>query len=113
MTVSSIVQLRSDRRQFVDVFTTVTEYEFVWDPASVGSNGEVHETVAIAGARLGDMCFLSVDTDWLLLDLNAYVSATDVVTIGIHNPTGGAINLASCNAHLIVMRPTHRHLIRS
>jgi len=108
MTISAVVQTGNGRRQFQDVFHNILEYEAVWDPASVGSNGELHEDVAVPGARLGDMVMCNIDVDVADLDVVAHVTASDVVTVGLHNPTAGAVDLASCNLHIIVFQMTHR-----
>jgi len=96
-------------RQFQDLVRNVIEYEAVWDPDSVGSNGEQHEDVAIPGARLGDHVWVTIDIDVQNLDVVGHVTASDVVTLGLHNPSAGAVNLGSCNVHVVVLQFRHKH----
>ena len=109
MAITSVVQRTNSRRQFQDVFNNVIELEAVWDPASVGSNGELHEEVAVTGARLGDIALISFDLDVADLDIVAHVTASDVVTVGLHNPGAGAVDLGSGNIHIVVLQLSHLH----
>ena len=109
MTIISVEAKSNQRRQFVDVFHNVIEYEAVWDPDSVGSNGETHEDIDVLGAQLGDMVLVSLDIDIQDLHLVAHVTADDVVTVGLLNHTAGAVNLGSINVHILLFRPTHSH----
>jgi len=107
MTITAVQQVRDLPLQFRGVFTQVIEYEATWDPASVNSNSAQHETVAVIGAQMGDFVMASIDVDIQGLDLVAHVTSADVVTVGLHNPAAGAVDLGSCNLHIILLRPQH------
>lgn len=109
MTILSTEKLRSGRFQFQLLFPSVIEYEAVWDPASVLSNGETHENITVPGAELGDIVLVSVDVDVADVDIVAHVTASDTVTVGVHNPTSGAVDLGQLNLHIFVLQPEHSH----
>jgi len=110
MTISSVVQLSPQMpRQFQDLVRDCIEYEALWNPASCPSNGEVHEEMTIPGAALGDMVLVSIDVDVQDLDVVAHVTAANTVTVGLHNPSAGAVDLAECNVHVVVLQLRHRH----
>lgn len=109
MAITSVVQRTNSRRQFQDVFNNVIEMEAVFDPDSVNSNSEVHEEVAVLGARPGDLCMISFDVDVADVDIICHVTANDVITVGLHNPTAGAVDLGSGNIHIVVLQLTHLH----
>jgi hypothetical protein len=109
MAVTSVVQVHNGRTQWQHLVHNVIEYEAVWDPDSVNSNSAFHEDVTVPGATLGDIVWLSFDQDVEDVDLVSHVTAADTVTIGVHNPTAGAVNLGSGNLHIIVIQMRHRH----
>jgi hypothetical protein len=108
MAITSTVIARRGAMQFRSLFEHVAEVEVHWDPDSVNSNSSYHEDVTVQGAELGDICWASVRADVQDLDLVAHVTADDVVTLGLHNPTAGAVDLGEVHTHVIVLRPTHR-----
>ena len=75
-----------------------------WDPASVGAGSSVSTTVSVVGAALGDHVVPSFSLSLSGLVLTAYVSATDVVTVVLSNPTAGAINLSSGTLRVRVLQ---------
>ena len=107
MAITSIQKTRHEAVQFRGVFRDVEEYEAVYDPDSVGSNSTVTDTIAAPGAEMGDMVLVSVDTDLQGLILIGNVSSADVVTLTLANTSAGAINIGSCNVHIICMSPYH------
>jgi hypothetical protein len=109
MAITSIVQINDQPQQFRGVFNGVIEMEAVWDPASVGSNGQVEESVAVPGAELGDIVLISADLDLQELLLNGYVKAANVVDVVLHNTTAGAVDLGAMNFHLVLLQLNHRH----
>lgn len=109
MAISNIKQTRTGRMQFQGLFECVAEAEALWNPASVGSNEAVSETMTVIGSRVGDMVLVSYDGDLQKLILNAYSSGVDEVTIQLHNSSAGAVDLAENNIHVIVLKPQHSH----
>lgn len=93
--------------QFRGTFHHVAELEATWDPDNVSSNSEFHEEITVPGAVLGDMILVSIDVDVQKLDVVGHVTAPNTVTVGLHNSSQGAVNLASCNLHLVLLRPQH------
>lgn len=109
MPVTNVVQLRHGRMQFQALFEHVVEFEAVYDPASVNSNGNVIDTISVGHVELGDFVLCSLDIDLQQLTLHAYASAAGTVSINLVNPTAGAVNLPSCDIHVVVLRPLHLH----
>lgn len=69
-----------------------------WNPANLAPGAQTTTTVTVPGAVLGDNAdeaTAGFSLDLQGLQLSAYVSATDTVTVVLVNPTAGAINLAS------------------
>ena len=66
-----------------------------YDPPSIAAGAQTTTTVTVNGAALGDEVTCSFDKDLQGMQMTAYVSATDTVTVVIRNGTGGAIDLAS------------------
>jgi hypothetical protein len=109
MTITSVVQDRNGALQFRGLVANVIEYEAVWDPANVGSNSFASESMTIPGAALGDMVLVNVDVDLQNLTLFGHVKAADTVDIHLSNNTAGAVNLPSCNLHIIILQLNHLH----
>jgi hypothetical protein len=73
------------------------EFSTTWDPASI-ADGTLHlEDFVVTGAALGDIvsCSFSLTFPDYVFFVNPYVSATDTVTVGVWNQTGGAVDLGS------------------
>ena len=76
--------------------------EATWDPGDVSNGASVSTTVAVPGASMGDFVQWTFSLDLLGLTPFAYVSATNVVTIGLANLSGAAVNLDSGTARVLV-----------
>lgn len=99
----------AQRRQFVDVFSEVVEFEAIWDAPSVNSNDSTTEDIPVSGAHFGDMVHVSIEIDLQGLIITAYVKSAGVVTVVLTNPKSGAVNLDSAQLHFIILHPTHIH----
>lgn len=66
-----------------------------WDPASVAAAAQATTTVTVTGAALGDPAGAGFNKDLQAMQLSAYVSAADTVTVVLQNGTAGALDLAS------------------
>lgn len=79
------------------------------DLPSVGAATTVNQTIAVAGAKTGDMVFASIlnnPTAGYFLG-NAWVSATDVVTVRLGNTTAGALDPGVVNINLLIVQPEY------
>lgn len=75
------------------------------DFPSVAAAGTQSLTIAVPGAQVGDDAVLCLDVaPTTLLQLRAYVSATDVVTVVAQNLTAGAIDQAATTYRVIVFK---------
>jgi hypothetical protein len=66
-----------------------------FDPPSIAAGAQSSTTITITGAILGRFAVASFSLDTQLIELAAYVSAADTVTVLFKNGTAGAIDLAS------------------
>jgi len=75
-----------------------------WDPGAVATNSSTSTTVTVNGASLGDFVMVSFSLSLGGLQLSAYVSATNTVTVTLYNNTGGSVNLASGTIRVLVFK---------
>lgn len=73
----------------------ILNHSEVVDPASIGAGAELSTDLTVTGAALGDFVLFSAGVDLTDLNVSAFVSAADTVTINLGNATAGAIDLAS------------------
>ena len=70
-----------------------------WNPPNLVDGGNTTTTVAVTGAELGDPVEVSMSASLgsagNYCQLFGYVSATDVVTLVMHNSSGAAVNVGS------------------
>ncbi len=69
--------------------------EVTWNPASIPAGGTLSLAVACPGALFGMTAAAGAGVSVAGLVVSATVTAADVVTIVLYNPTAGAIDLAS------------------
>lgn len=69
--------------------------EAVWDAPNIAIGGTTTTTITAAGARAGDAVRVFHPVSLQGMVCSAYVSADDVVTVVLYNPTGGGVDLAS------------------
>lgn len=67
----------------------------VFNPANLADGAGETTTVVAAGARLGDVAQVTFSLDLQGVQMFAWVSADDVVSVRFQNETGGAVNLGS------------------
>lgn len=69
----------------------------VWNPADIADGDSTSTTVSAPGAVVNVLHSVRIFAPYTLAGLiaGAYVSADDVVTITLHNTTGGNVNLGS------------------
>lgn len=66
-----------------------------YNPASLADGASATTTLALAGASLGDVVRASFSLDLQGIDLTAWVSAANTVSIKFSNRTGGTLDLAN------------------
>jgi hypothetical protein len=74
---------------------TVLRGSATYDPPSLAAGAGVTTTVPVAGAALGDFARAAFSLDLAGLQLTAWVSAADTVSVRFQNGTAAAIDLAS------------------
>ena len=87
--------------------STILKATSTWDPASIddpGSAAAIVESkdVAVDGAALGDRAYAYPDIDLTDMTVSAAVTAKDVVTVSITNPTAAAVNIGSIEMAVVV-----------
>jgi len=75
-----------------------------WNAGSIADGNEEALEITAAGAALGDFVLCSLDVDVADLSLSGAVTAAGVVTLVLGNNTGGAIDLASTTANVLVIQ---------
>jgi hypothetical protein len=76
-----------------------------WNPDNVTAGSYTSTTIAIPGAAVDD--FVLVRHDAILTNvmiLSGHVSAANIVTVILFNPTGGAINIGSGELGVLVFK---------
>lgn len=66
-----------------------------WDPPSLVSGASELQTIAVAGAALGQFAQAAFSLDLQGMSLTGYVSAANTVTVVLSNLTGGTLDLGS------------------
>lgn len=77
-----------------------------WDAPSCAAGAQVSTTAAIPGAEMGDRVYVTCGTALAGLMLRGEVTAQDVVTMYLYNPTGSAVDLASATYYVTVWQLT-------
>ena len=85
-------------------FSDVLTGSATWDPSSIGDGDEQATGITVAGAELGDFVMASISVDIGDMVLDAQVTAADTVTCVLANNTGGAVDLGSSTASVLVVK---------
>lgn len=75
-----------------------------WDAGSIDDGNEEALEIDVSGVALGDFVLCSLDVDVADLVLSGAVTAADTVTLILANNTGGAVDLASTTANVMVIK---------
>lgn len=73
-----------------------------WDDTADGVQATA-ATLTVPGASLGDPAFAAMSVDHALVNIHAYVSAANTVTVILQNESGGSVNLAEATMHVYVL----------
>lgn len=74
-----------------------------YDAPSIAAAGTTTTTITVTGAAVGDEARVTFGVSLAGLNASAYVSAANTVTVVLHNPTAGAIDLASTTIRATVV----------
>ncbi len=77
-------------RQFQGVFD-VLPFQLTFEDDSILDGDEFTVDATVTGVALGDFVFVTPQADLADLDMSAYVTAADVVTVQLKNMTGGTL----------------------
>lgn len=80
-----------------------------WNMASLNDEAEVSLDITVTGAALGDYVEVSSSADVADLELQAQVTATNVVTVQLSNLTSGGIDHGTVDIYVRVHTRTGLH----
>lgn len=66
-----------------------------YDPPSLANGARATTTVTVTGARFGDRVSATFSVNTSGVDISAWVSANDAVTVSFYNNTGATVDIAS------------------
>ncbi len=101
---NTVDTIRDGRQQFLGLFRNVIQVLGTVDFASIASNATGTETITVPGVRLGDICIASIGLDTNGSNYWAHARAANTIDLHLHNNTGGPIDLASCEYHVIILQ---------
>jgi len=103
---TSVVVVKDGREQFQGIFDKVVEVRATIDADSLTTGTNDIDTIAVPGVLLGDMVLgVSLGVDVAGMQVTAYVSAANVVTVVFNNITAGTVNLGGTTIKVLVGRP--------
>lgn len=77
-------------RQFQGIFD-IMPFQLTFEDDSILDGDEFTVDATVTGVALGDFVSISPQTDIADLDLSAYVTAANVITVQLKNMTGGTL----------------------
>ena len=95
---TGILSTRHQEGGAFDAYKQIAQYfegTATYDAPAIASMGSTTTTITVTGAVLGNYAHVAFGISLQGIVATAYVSAANVVTIVLFNPTGAAIDLAS------------------
>jgi len=94
------------REQFQGLFSDMWEVKATINADSLTTGTNDIDTIAVPGVALGDVVLgVSLGVSLAGMQVTAYVSAADTVTVVFNNITAGTVNLAETTIKVLVARP--------
>lgn len=117
VTAAGVVKLKMvnrsgvDRTFLDDLFWPIrvipkTKYTALaaWTPAEIANGSFEAKNITVTGAELGDFVLVSYDQDVSAFFMSAAVTATNVVTVTLHNFSGGALTPTAGNVRVRLIK---------
>lgn len=77
---------------------------FTWDPPSLNDGDKTSTTVTVNSASVGDFVMVSHQLSWQGVKAWGDVTASNTVTVYLHNETGGVVNIGSGTVRVMVFK---------
>jgi hypothetical protein len=105
MAAATAVVTRQGNDQFRGLFSDTWSVTCTLDAGSLVDGAGETETIAVPGVVLGDMVLgVSFGVDLAGVNVTAYVSAANVVTLRLQNESTATVDLASTTVDVIIAR---------
>ena len=106
MANATAVVSKRGREQFQGLFTDFWAVKATINADSLSTGTNDTDTITVPGVGLGDIVLgVSLGVDVAGMQVTAYVSAANTVTVVLNNITAGTVNLAETSIKLMVGRP--------
>jgi hypothetical protein len=106
MANATAVVSKRGREQFQGLFTDFWAVKATINADSLSTGTNDTDTITVPGVGLGDIVLgVSLGVDVAGMQVTAYVSAANTVTVVFNNITAGTVNLAETSIKLMVGRP--------
>lgn len=106
MANATAVVSKRGREQFQGLFTDFWAVKATINADSLTTGTNDTDTVTVPGVALGDIVLgVSLGVDLAGLQVTAYVSGSNTVTVIFNNITAGTVNLAETSIKFMVGRP--------
>jgi|APGre2960657404_1045060.scaffolds.fasta_scaffold04473_5 hypothetical protein len=106
MANATAVVSKRGREQFQGLFTDFWAVKATINADSLTTGTNDTDTITVPGVGLGDIVLgVSLGVDVAGMQVTAYVSAANTVTVVFNNITAGTVNLAETSIKLMVGRP--------
>jgi hypothetical protein len=106
MANATAVVSKRGREQFQGLFTDFWAVKATINADSLSTGTNDIDTITVPGVGLGDIVLgVSLGVDVAGMQVTAYVSAANTVTVVFNNITAGTVNLAETSIKLMVGRP--------
>ena len=105
MAAATAVVTRRGNDQFRGLFSDTWSVVCTLDAGSLVDGAGSTDTIAVPGVALGDMVLgVSFGVDLAGVNVTAYVSAANVVTLRLQNESTATVDLASTTVDVVIAR---------